>query len=66
MFDQETTAVLRSVLDEVCDHVGKYESGIRTYVASALLAAATDGPRTVGELRQAGREALKGVPTMWR
>jgi hypothetical protein len=40
MFDAETTALLRAVLDEVCENVSKYETGARTHVASKILEAA--------------------------
>ncbi len=36
MFDAQTTALLRAVLDEVCENVSKYETGARTHVASKL------------------------------
>jgi len=62
----ETTDLLRGVLNEVCEAVGRYENGTRTHVASKLLGAAAQGPRTIEELHEAGREALKRAPTMWR
>jgi hypothetical protein len=66
MFDKETSLLLRSVLDEVCEQVSKYENGTRTYVASNLLEAAGGGGQTRDDLRNAGREALRSAPTMWR
>ncbi|MBU6464725.1 MAG: hypothetical protein KGK01_14090 [Bradyrhizobium sp.] len=66
MSGSDTTAILRSVLDEICRTVGRYENGIRTHVAAKLLEAAAQGPQSIDELREAGREALRGVPTMWR
>ena len=66
MFGTETTDLLRGVLNEVCETVGRYENGTRAHVASKLLEAAAQGPRTIDELREAGREALKRAPTMWR
>ncbi|MGY4365392.1 hypothetical protein ACVW1A_001457 [Bradyrhizobium sp. LB1.3] len=54
MFDAETTALLRAVLDEVCETVSRYETGTRTHVASKLL------------LKQVGRRAWNEAPTMWR
>jgi hypothetical protein len=66
MLDLETTVLLRTVLDEVCGGAGKYENGVRAHVASMLLEAAARGPQTADELRETGRRALKGVPTMWR
>ena len=66
MFDSETTALLRAVLDEVCIEVSRYENGTRAHVASKLLEAARRGEQTVDELKERGREALKTAPTMWR
>ncbi|WP_354268557.1 hypothetical protein [Bradyrhizobium japonicum] len=61
MFDAATTALLRAVLDEVCESVSHREIGARTNVASKILEAATRG-----EVRQVGRDALSRAPTMWR
>jgi hypothetical protein len=66
MLNPETTALLRSVLDEVCEQVSRYENGTRTHVASKLLEAATRGGQTVDDLRGVGHDALKSAPTMWR
>ena len=63
MFGSETTLVLRSVLNEVCEDVGVYENGTRALVASKLLEAAARGSQTIEELKEAGREALQAV---WR
>lgn len=64
MFDGATTALLRAVLD--CENVSCHETGARTHVASKILEAATDGDTTPDRLKEVGREALSGVPTMWR
>lgn len=66
MLDAATTAVLRAVLDEVCEDVSRYETGARTHVASKILEAATNGDTTPDRLKEVGREALSGGPTMWR
>jgi hypothetical protein len=66
MFDTETTALLRSVLDEVCANVSSYENGVRAHVASALLEVATRGGRTFEDLKEAGALALQTAPFMWR
>jgi urease gamma subunit len=66
MFDAQTTALLRTVLDEVCDGISRYETGVRAHVASQILEAARRGEFTIDELRQAGSKALSGAPTMWR
>jgi hypothetical protein len=66
MFNAETTALLRAVLDEVCENVSRYETGARTRVASKILEAATRGETSPEDLKRVGRSALCGAPTMWR
>ena len=66
MFDAETTALLRAVLDEVYESVSRCEIGARTHVASNILEAATRGEVSPDGLRQVGRDALSRASTMWR
>ncbi|MGY4512386.1 hypothetical protein [Bradyrhizobium sp. USDA 3650] len=66
MFDAETTAILRAVLDEVCVSISRCETSARTYVASKLLEAAMAGDASVANLKHVGRTALGEAPTMWR
>ena len=66
MFDAATTALLRAVLEEVCEDVSRHETGARTHVASKILQAATNGDTTPDRLKEVGREALSGAPTMRR
>ncbi|WGD54144.1 hypothetical protein QA641_09740 [Bradyrhizobium sp. CB1650] len=66
MFDPATTALLRAVLDEVCEKVSRSETSARTHVASRILEAATRGEASPDSLKQVGREALSEAPTMWR
>lgn len=66
MLDPTTAAVLRAVLDEVCENVPRHEIGARAHVASKLLEAATRGDTSRFSLEQIGRAALCGAPTMWR
>ncbi|MEY9538065.1 hypothetical protein ABIE85_001125 [Bradyrhizobium diazoefficiens] len=66
MFDLATTALLRAVLDEVCENVSRSETGARTHVASKILDAATRGDKSPDHLKKVGREALSQAPTMWR
>lgn len=66
MFDSATTALLRAVLDEVCEKVPRTETGARTHVASKILQAATRGDTSTDRLKQIGRHALPQAPTMWR
>jgi hypothetical protein len=66
MFDAETTALLRTVLNEICENVSQYEAGTRTHVASKILEAATRGDTSADDLKRAGQRALCSAPTMWR
>lgn len=66
MLDTATTALLRAVLEEVCEGVSRHETGARTHVASKILEAATKGETSPDGLRQVGHEALSRAPTMWR
>jgi len=66
MFDTDTTALLRAVLEEVCENVSRREIGARTHVASKLLEAATRGQTSLDDLRQAGSRALSEASAMWR
>ena len=66
MFDTVTTALLRAVLDEVCESVSHREMGARTHVASKILEAATNGEVSPEGLGQVGRDAVLRAPTMWR
>ena len=66
MFDSVTTALLRAVLDEVCENVSRGETGARAHVASKILEAATKGDTSPDRLKQIGRQALSQAPTMWR
>ncbi|OKO85177.1 hypothetical protein [Bradyrhizobium sp. AS23.2] len=66
MFDSVTTALLRAVLDEVCENVSRSETGARAHVASKILEAATKGDTSPDSLKQIGRQALSQAPTMWR
>jgi len=66
MFDTVTTALLRAVLEEICESVSRREIGARTHVASKLLEAATKGQTSADDLRQAGSRALSEVSAMRR
>lgn len=66
MFDSATTAILRAVLDDVCQSVSRFETGTRTHVATRILEAARQGETTPDSLKQIGRKALVDAPTMWR
>lgn len=65
MFDADTTALLRAVLEEVCENISIYETGARTHVASKILEAASNGQLSIDELKAEGQKALN-APTMWR
>jgi hypothetical protein len=64
MFDSATTALLRAVLDDVCESVSRYETGARTHVASKILEAATRGDTKPDRFKEVGREALSEAPGM--
>jgi hypothetical protein len=66
MFDTATTALLRAVLNEVCESVLHREIGARSHFASKILETATRGGVSPEGLRQVGRYALSRAPTMWR
>ena len=66
LFSSEATTLMRSVLAEVCERVGKYDNGTRTHVASKLLEAAARGPLTIEDLKRTGREALAHASLMRR
>lgn len=66
MFDAQTTALLRAILDDVCQTVSRSESGTRTHVAAKILEAARQGETTPDSLMQVGGKALNDAPTMWR
>ncbi|UQR64860.1 hypothetical protein LRP30_06035 [Bradyrhizobium sp. C-145] len=66
MLDPATTALLRTILDEVCEGVSRSETGLRAHVASKMLDAARNGETTAERLRQVAIEALRSAPTMWR
>lgn len=58
MFSAETTAILRAVLEEVCEDIPLSETGARTHVASKILEAAGEGQLSTEALKAAGRRAL--------
>jgi hypothetical protein len=66
MFDTATTALLRAVLDEVCENVSCREIGARAYVASKILGAAKGGEASPDRLKKVGWDALSQTPSMWR
>ena len=65
MFDADTRALLRSILDEVCGQIDQYQTSTRAHVAAQILAAA-GRQATPESIREAGKDALRSAPTMWR
>lgn len=65
MFDTATTALLRAVLDEVCESISRRETGAKAHVASKILEAAAS-ETSPESLKFIGRRALSEGPTMWR
>jgi phage baseplate assembly protein W len=47
LFDAETTALLRAVVEDVCESVSRYETSARIHVASMILEAASKGETSV-------------------
>lgn len=66
MPDPTTAALLRAVIDEVCEDVPHHETGARARVTFKILEAAARGDTSPDQLRQIGRAALCDAPTMWR
>ncbi|MBV8920147.1 hypothetical protein [Bradyrhizobium sp.] len=66
MLDAETTALLRAVLDELCESVSRHETGASGHVASKILEAATNGEKSLDDLEPVGRGELDRTPSMWR
>ncbi|WP_024520599.1 hypothetical protein [Bradyrhizobium sp. Tv2a-2] len=66
MFDPEMIALLRAILNEVCEDLPQYETGVRAHVASKILEAATRGESSIENLKRIGKAALATAPTMWR
>jgi len=64
--DSRTVSALRIILDDVCGHLPLNSITARTFVASRILEHAKTGEQSFDELRQAGIEALRVVPSMWR
>ena len=65
MFSSEVTALLRTVLDEVCADVAEHETSKKARAASILLESASRGERNADALRFVGRRALRSAPSMW-
>ncbi|MDA9414111.1 hypothetical protein XI04_03480 [Bradyrhizobium sp. CCBAU 11430] len=66
MLDATTTALLREILETVCVNVPGSDGGVRAYVASKLLEAASKGESERERLEQIGLDALRHAPSMWR
>jgi len=66
MPDTKTAALLRSLLDELCAQLPKFDADTKINVASKLLEAVEQGRSSVDDLRAAGKKALRDPPTMWR
>jgi hypothetical protein len=64
--DSKTISALRTVLEDVCSHLPANSTTARTFATSQILECARRGEQTYDDLREAGREALKTAPTMWR
>jgi hypothetical protein len=61
MFNSETTALLRAVLDEVCAGVSIHETATKALVASKILESASKGELNPEALRAVGQRSLRPV-----
>jgi hypothetical protein len=66
MPDEQTTALLCAILDELCRDIPRFDASTRTNVASQLLATVQQGQSSIEDLKRAGKIALRRPPTMWR
>jgi hypothetical protein len=66
MLDPQTAALLRAVLDEVCEAVSQPNATRGTHVASELLRAALDESALIDHASEADQAASRPPPTMWR
>lgn len=65
MLDPATTALLRAILDEVCEGLPRSETGLRAHVASKMLDAAGNGIITADGLRQVAMQSLRKDVEPW-
>ena len=65
MPDPETATLLRSIHDELCAKVTRFDAHTKVDLASKLLEAVKQGRSSVDELREVGKQALRQTPTMW-
>jgi hypothetical protein len=61
MFSSGVTALLRTVLDEVCADMAGRETSKKTFIASKILESASRGERDADVLRSIGRQALRAT-----
>lgn len=66
MFDAQTAALLRTILDEVCGAMSADEAATRAHVASKLFESANRGETSIDGLKAVALKALSDTPTMWR
>jgi len=64
MFSPDVTALLRSVLDEVCAEVSIHETAKKALVAAKILESASKGELDADNLRSVGRRALGTAPSV--
>jgi hypothetical protein len=66
MLDAATTALLRTIHNDVCEKVSQYETRTRTHVASKLLESASSGERSIAGLTKVGCDALRHAVLLGR
>lgn len=65
MFAEKTRAATNAVLNKACEELDVYHDAVRAHVAARILSAAGH-ECTIEKLNEAGRDARKSAPTMWR
>jgi len=67
MLDPKTVAVLRAILDELCETASRPDAAKPSRITSDVLKAALEKGSTIDTAATAGRRTTSSrVPTMWR
>jgi len=64
--DSKIISDLRTVLDGICGHLPANSVMSGTIVASKILETARTGHVAYDDLKEAGQQAFRSAPTMWR
>jgi hypothetical protein len=66
MLDSQTAALLRAVLEEVCEAVSQPNATRGMHVASKLLQVALEERDQIDRVSEAEQTTLRSPPTLWR